>query len=547
MAKHVVNKPFFWYNRSMKKPMQKELNMKEMTRAELEQLCMKMHTQLEAQQEQLNWYQEQVKLQQKKLFGKSSEKVKEEQLSLFDEAEVESTPIKREPEIEEIQYQRKKKGKHHKKLEELPTKVIEYTLSEEEQVCPKCNSKLHEMSKNIRKELVFVPAKMEIIEHVRYVYGCRNCENTGIKTHIVEAKGPTPILKGSIASASLLSHIITEKYDRALPLYRQEVQFRRMGLEISRQTMSNWILKIAEQYTKPIQEYMHKELLKQEYICADETTVNVLQEPGKEKVSSKSYMWVYQSGRSEEKQIVLYNYEPSRRHEHAITYLKGYRKILQSDGYSAYDQIEGSIQAGCWAHCRRYFSKSVELIPKGTDKEQTLSYQCYKLINKVFRLEKIYKEKKYTYEEIGKKRQEQAKPILEELYKLIEASYDESIGKSHLKEALTYAIKQKQKLLKYLEDGRIEISNNRCENSIRPFTIGRKNWLFCNTVKGAESSAGMYSLIETAKRNGLKPYAYIKYLLERLPDMELEDSEELEKILPWSKSLPKELYEQENT
>lgn len=516
-----------------------------MSREELELLCMNQHTQLEAKDQQLQWYQDQIKKQQKKLFGKSSEKTEYQQISLFDEAEVESTAIKVEPEIEEIHYQRKKKGKHHKDSKDLPTRTIEYTLSEEEQVCSTCGHELHVMSKNIRKELVFIPAKVEIIEHVEPIYSCRHCETKGTEATIVVGKGPLPVLKGSYASASLLAHIINEKYERALPLYRQEVQFKRMQMEISRQTMSNWILKAATQYFEKLQTYMYEELLNMEYICGDETTVTVLHEPGKESVSNTAYMWVYKSGRSETKKIVLFNYEPSRQHIHAVEYLKDYHGILQTDGYKAYDQIEGATQVGCWAHARRYIDEALKLVPKTEDKKETISYQCYTLINRLFKIERDNKKEEYKdLEEIRKK---EALPIIDELYEIVNEIDVESIPKSPIKKAMTYLKNQEEKLRRYIGDGRIEISNNGCENSIRPFVIGRKNWLFMNSVKGAKSSAAIYSMVETAKANGLKPYAYIEYLLKEVSQKDITNKEEVRAYMPWSLDLPEELYEKKKS
>lgn len=516
--------------------MKNTVNIQQMSREELEKSYMELHTRAEQLSQENNWYKEQVKMQQKKLFGQSSEKVSSDQISLFDEVEVESTPISDETQVV-IQEHKRSKKKHHS-TEHLKKTSIEYTLSEQERICPKCDHELHDMSKNIRQELIFIPSKVEIIEHVEHIYSCRHCETTDIEATIIKAEGPKPLLKGSKASASLVANIINDKYDKALPLYRQEIAFKRMGIILPRQNMSNWLIKIANQYFKPMIEHMYKELLQMEYIGADETTVQVLHEPGKA-VSSKAYMWVYVAGRSEEKQLLLYNYEPSRAHHHAVDYLKEYSGILLSDGYQAYDKVEGVVQAGCWAHCRRKFKEALDLVPKGSDINGTQTNLCFTMINDLFKIEKQNKDK--SYEELTTVRQKESLPIVDAFFDKVHELEKLALPKSHLGQAITYASNQEKKLRTYLSDGRIEISSNVVERAIRPFTLGRKNWLFMNSVKGATSSAYIYSLVESAKLNNLIPYEYFHYILTRLPTLDLTSKKDIESIMPYA-SLPKELY-----
>ena len=373
----------------MKSIKKQKVDLSSFSRKELEEMYLAAAAKSESQEIELQWLRESIASKQKKMFGKSSEKISSDQLSLFDEAELESTPIKIEPKLEEITYKRKKKGKHHKELDELETtKIIEYKLSEEERECPKCENTLHVMSKVVRKELIYIPMKIEVHEHVKYVYACRECEETQTEATIIDAVVPKPVIAGSLASSSLLAHVICEKYDRAIPLYRQEVTFTRLGVNLSRQTMSNWIMKLSDMYLSKVFKCMKEDLLKSSYLLADETTVNVLHEPGKESNSSKSYMWVYKSGRSEDKKITLFQYEPSRKAENAIMFLKGYSKSLQSDGYAAYNKIEDVEHYTCWAHARRYVKEAVDLIPKTTDKQKTISYSILLLINKLFKIER---------------------------------------------------------------------------------------------------------------------------------------------------------------
>ena len=516
-------------------------DLQQLSQAELIQLLQKKEAQVSTLEEQLQWYKNQIQLQQKALYGRSSEKTDNDaQLSLFDEAEVEASAIKTEPSVETVTYQRKKKNKKRNiDLSNLPVTRKVYELEAEEQSCPTCDAPLRKIGEEVRKELVYHPAKYEVIEHVQYVYACRKCEQEELQTTVVKAKAPEAILPKSIASPSLLATIINDKYNKAIPLYRQEISFKEQGLLLSRQTMANWMIKLYDIYFKKLVDYMHQCILQMEYIAADETSVQVLREAGKA-ASSKSYMWVYKSGRSEAKQMVVYQYEPSRRHEHAVSYLQGYTGILQSDGYQAYDKIQGAEPMGCWAHARRKFVEAVEVIPKTSDVKSSKSHYFLEMINTLFRIEKELE--KEDYQGIYQQRQEKAKPVVEKYFTEIEEVLKYSIAKTPLHTALQYSYHQKEKLQKYLEDGRIEISNNSCERAVKPFTIGRKNWLFMNSVQGASSSGAIYSLLESAKANGLIPQRYMEYLLERLPGLDLENKQVLEAVLPWSKEIPIELY-----
>jgi len=242
----------------------------------------------------LKWYEEQFRLSRQKQFGPSSEKTDPEQLNLFNEAEDTANPEVKEPTLETITYKRRKKqvGQRAKMLEDLPVEVIEYRLPEDEQVCPCCQGKLHEMSTQIRQELKIIPAQVKVVKHIQYIYTCRQCEPEITKTPIIKAEMPNPILPGSLASPSMLAFIMDQKYTNSLPLYRQEQQFSRLGIGLSRQTMANWLLSAADPWLKVIYNRMHEELIKRDILHADETTLQVLREPGRS-AQSKSYMWLY--------------------------------------------------------------------------------------------------------------------------------------------------------------------------------------------------------------------------------------------------------------
>ena len=314
------------------------MNLRNLSQEELIKMINEKDKKIEALTEQLNWYSQQIKLQQKKLFGSSSEKtVLPDQISLFDEIELESTPIKQEPELEEITYRRKRKSRQRGiDISSLPVKKVIHDIDNKS--CPECGAPLRKIGENKRKELVYHPARYEVIEHIQYVYTCDRCDREAVQSPIYKAPMKEPVIYKSFASPSLLSYIIDNKFNKALPLYRQEVMFNQMGLKLSRQTMANWMIKLHDEYFRTIASHMHKVLLKSQYLHGDETSVQVLKAPH-QKATTKSYMWVYKTGGSEEKQIVVFIYENTRGHEHAQKHLEGYHHILQTDGYQAYEKL----------------------------------------------------------------------------------------------------------------------------------------------------------------------------------------------------------------
>ncbi len=485
----------------------------------------------------LNWYKEQFRLSKEKQFGSSSEKSNSDQLSIFNEAEKEFRPKKQEPTIEEITYKRKRnKGLNKKSFDDLPVEIIEYKLQEEDKICPSCDSTLHEMSKEIRKELKIIPAQVKIVEHVRYVYACRQCEKENISTPIITAKMPNPLLKGSFVSPSLLAYIMDRKYSEAVPLYRQEKQFNNFGIDLSRQNFANWIIHAANSWLVHIYDRMHYHLLEEGVIFADETTMQVLDEVGK-KPSSKSYMWLYGS-KKPKRQILLYEYQPSRSSKHPKKFLKGFSGYLQTDGYPGYNDVKDVIQVGCFAHARRGFTDALKSLPKEADISTTNAKEGIDFCNKLFSIERSLR--KLSEEERYKKRLEQSKPVLEAFLSWLNIKQKQVLPKSSLGKAVKYCLNQWPKLEAYLLDGRLEISNNTAERAIKPFVIGRKNFLFSKSPKGATSSAITYSIIETAKASGLNPFYYLNYLFEKLPNIDLESMDELDKLLPWSDSIPED-------
>lgn len=504
----------------------------------LEETCKTQEAQIKLLENKIAWMMEQMTLSKHKKFGASSEKSEYDQLSLFNEAENEADNSIKEPTIEEITYKRKKQvGKKKDMLESLPEEVVEYFLPEEERNCSICGENRHIMGKNIRLELKITPPKVTVVKHINYVYSCRNCENNGDSVSIVKAAAPEPVIKGSIASPSLVSYIMTQKYVNAMPLYRQEQDFKRLGIDVSRQNMANWVIRCANDWLEPLYSLMKEILLSKEVLHADESVLQVLKEPGK-KPQSNSYMWIYRTSGNADESIVLYEYQPDRKHERAKEFLRGFKGYLMADGYEAYHNLpEDIIVCGCLSHARRKFDealKSIKLSEQIGSKALAGKNYC----DKLFAVEKKLAE--CTATERYESRLELSKPIWEDFLTWLKNC--NALPQSALGKAVNYALNQWKYLQNYLLDGRCEISNNRAERSIKNFVIGRKNYLFADTVAGARASAIVYSIIETAKENNLNPMNYLTYIFEKMPNLNFKENPELLKeLLPWAK-LPTECY-----
>jgi len=460
-----------------------------------------------------------------------------EQLSfLFNEAEVFSAADKEDPENVTAVAAHKRHKKHEYTLDNLPegiaTKQVEHRLEGEALVCPQCGNTMTEIGKEVVRTLEIIPAQMVVREDIYYTYACRSCsENAdeGCETPVVKAPREKNIIPGSFATPEAIAHIMTQKFVMGSPLYRQEQEINRKGIHLSRQTMSNWILKATEDYLTPVYEQLHRELLTREVLHADETPLQVLHEPGK-KPQSDSYMWLYRTSGDVDEPIVLYEYQPGRGAKHPKEFLAGYKGYLHTDGYAGYHDLGESITVvGCWAHMRRKFDEAVKSLPKGKTKGSSAS-QGLTYCNLLFGIEQEIAE--LTPEERYEQRLKQAKPVLDAMFAW--ANSRTAAPKSALGKALNYLKEQWPYLTNYLKDGRLEISNNRAERSIKPFVIDRKNFLFANTPKGADGSAIMFSLIQTAIENGLDPYKYLTWLMRTAKDADLTDLNTLKKLLPWN-------------
>jgi len=421
-------------------------------------------------------------------------------------------------------------------LEDLPVEVVEYRLPEDEQECPRCSGPLHVMSKEIRRELKVVPAQLKVVEHVRYIYACRRCEQNDVTTPVLTAPMPAPVLPGSLVSPSLMAFVMNRKYTEAIPLYRQEQQFKNFGIELSRQTLANWMVRGAGDWLQHLYDRMREHLIGQDILHADETVLQVLHEEGRAPTST-SYMWLYATGKTG-MPIYLYNYQTTRASKWPKQFLTGFNGYIHTDGYAGYNDIPGAKIVGCFAHARRKFDEALKAMPDKAAQVTSVAMEGLNYCNKLFAIERDLEDA--SAEERYTERLLQSKPVMDDFFAWLKLKKKQVLPKSALGQAITYCLNQWDKLERFLLDGRLEISNNRGERAIKPFVIGRKNFLFSNTPKGAMASAVIYSIIETAKGNGLSPFHYLTYVLEKLPNIDLHDSIQIDALLPWSKSLPTE-------
>lgn len=480
------------------------------------------------------------------------------QCSLFDsKKEVEEDLQKQvEESAEELTVYKKKNkrktvaGIKKEQLKNTEIEIIEYKINPEEK-CPECEGELKEVSKEIvRKEITYIPAKLLITNFVQYTYKCTKCgtkDSENASCTFVKTKIPKALLAHSFVSSSLATEVIYQKYYLGVPLYRQEKMWDDKGLVLPRNMMANWNIKISEYYLENLWKLMHKKIKEEsELLHCDETVMQCNKEPGR-KATSNSYMWVLRSGEFEKQKGVIFKYSPSRSGETAKEFLKNYKGVLVTDGYASYNDLEEITHAECWAHTRRYFYESIPLLENKKMNTTATGYIGLTYCDKLFEIEREIA--LLSVEEKVKKRQEKSKPILEEFFVWVKETLDNKVVvNKKLKEALTYARNQQKELSEFINDGRIPLTNSLAERAIRPFAVHRKNWLFADSVEGAKANAVYYSLIETAKINNLNIEKYMKYLLDKIPQMDNPcDEKELEKYLPWSKELPKDILNFQGT
>ncbi len=498
---------------------------------------------LHASNEKMQLLMEQVILGKQNRFGRSSEKMEDTSqicfrevdgtIVFFNEAEAVCDLNAAEPDDLELKpsKQAKRKGKKEADLSGLPVRRIDHYLSEEELETEFGIKGWKQLPDAISRKYHFVPAKVEVEEHHIGVYASKTDE------HMVKADHPKALLHGSLVSPSLGAAIINGKYVNAVPLYRLEQEFQRYGLQITRQNMANWCIRLAKEYLAILYDYLHKELYFYHVIQADETPV-LVNHDGRG-AGSKSWMWVYRSGHLyQDRQIVLYEYQQTRNASHPREFLKGYDGICVTDGYQVYHTLEKEMEeltiAGCWVHCRRRFDDALKMIPKSYQKESN-AFLLMKQVQAIYREEGKLND--LSSDERLKQRQAVIQPLVDAFFaylKTVNVSKKDKFG-----DAVGYALNQEKYLRVFLTDGDVPIDNNASERAIRGFCIGKKNWQMIDTINGAKSSAIIYSIVETAKANNLKPYDYVQYLLEEIPKhMDDKDCSFLEDLLPWSEKLP---------
>jgi len=468
-----------------------------------------------------------------KRFAYSSEKVAvDESQRLLFTTEAETVEILKKDDSEEKtevrSHSRKKPGR--KPIDpNIRREEIIIDIPEDEKICA-CGAKLTRIGEETSEKLQIIPAKIYVDKIIRPKYACRHCEGTGDEDEPAVRIAPVPpsIIPRSIATPSLLSTIFTHKFEDHLPYYRQERQFERIGADVSRQDMSNWQQQVCNKL-KPLFDLMKETVKSGPIIQMDETTVQVIGEEKRED-TQKSYMWLARGG-PPKKKVVWYQYHKTRAAQNAIEFLKGYSGYLQTDGYEGYDcavkNLAGIIHVGCFAHARRYFFEASKATKKPQSAEEGLKY-----IRCLYLLENKLRSQNFGDDEFLKKRKEGALPILKEFKSWLLKRSDEMQPTNLMGKAVNYSLNQWDKMIMYLESPYLTPDNNACENAIRPFVLGRKNWLFCQSPEGAESSCSMYSLIETAKQNGIIPFNYLMTLFEKAPYA--TSTEDWKKLLPWN-------------
>ncbi len=486
---------------------------------------------------------EQVEYLTKKLFGASSERSHASdpwpgQLNLFNEAEAEQNEGSAAAEQEAAvtpSKPRKRKTTQAEKFAGLPVEKVYLDIPGDQKVCSVCGSPLEEIGVEfMRRELEFIPAKLKVIEYYSRNYNCPTCEEDEVK-HFFKASDWHKHRLHGMASASTIAWVMYQKYCNAIPLYRQEKDWEQYGAKLDRSTLGNWIVLNADECFSPMYAFFQRKLLSRYFLMADETPVQVLKEPDR-RAQTKSYMWIYRTGEDDGIPIVMYKYSETRAGDNAKDFLDGFSGYLMCDGYSGYNKVAAAKRCSCWAHVRRYL---IDAIPKGKTNDLTEpAVQGTTYVNQLFNFERTIKEKYKTPDSIKKARLQKEKPILEAFWSWLEKQTP--VRGSRMDKAVTYIRNRKPYLETYLEDGRCSFSNNASERSVKPFVIGRKNWLFSDTPAGAVASEMVYTIIETAKANGVNVYHYLTYLLENCPSSEMSD-DELEALAPWNESVKQEI------
>lgn len=488
----------------------------------------------QAREERLQLLEQENRWLKAQLFGRSSEKTSTEerhpdQAWLFNEAEALTKAAESAPQTVTIPaHDRRKRGRKTLSAA-LPRVEVLHDLPDEQKVCPRDGTTLERIGEETAEQLDYIPAVVRVLRHIRPKYACPCCRQ-GVKI----APVPPTLFPKSLTTPSLIAHIVTAKFVDGTPLYRQEPQFGRMGIPLGRATMAGWMIRLGGEFVVPLINLLREWMLEDPVIHCDETRLRVLK--SEKAPTADHWMWVRASG-PPGRRIILFDYDASRGGAVPRRLFADYQGTLVTDGYAAYDGVTAALKlghAGCMAHARRKFDEAKKAQPESS----TQTKVALEFIGQLSLIERSLWDREHplTPAQRSATRQQRSAPIMAEFHAWLEALAPKVLPESQLGKAVHYTLGQWPKLKVFLTHGEVPLTNNRCENAIRPFVIGRKGWLFSDTVAGAVASANLYSIVETCKANGVEPHAYLTHLFERLPH--LKTVEDYEAMLPWNAMLP---------
>lgn len=542
-VKTVEKSTVFWYTKGMKK----EIDLSAMQRRELEEYAVKQRLAVEALEAEVRQYRELIRRANAEKYGAKSEQTKVDenqvQMQIFNEAEryADNAP---DPDTASACPPKKKKtapvrkkGAKAAQIEGVKRETVTFTLTGEEQLCPACGHLLRKMKTVKRSELEVTAPRIVVKNYVQEVYVCDNCEKNSADTTIVSAACPKPLLKGSLVSPSSAAWLFARKYTGRDTLYQLEEELRMQGAKISRATLSNWIVRLSERFLAPLYEGLHRQILRQSVVNLDETPLQVLHEENRTP-AQKSYMWTVVSGECcGDRPVVLFHYDPSREGDVITGFLEGYEgKYFQTDGYKGYNRLEKTCtRIGCLAHVRRKYNDVLKSAGQKRGDSYELAVKGVELCDRLFELDK--EAAGASEKEAERIKEEQSREKIEELIQWAQEKLSQCPEGTLIYKAVQYTVSQQTYLRNYLKATRVRISNNVAERAIRPFAVGRKIWLFCNTARGAEASEKAYSIVETAKANHLDPYLYLLEIFEHSRGKKTLSEKDVQRLMPWNEQV----------
>jgi transposase len=480
----------------------------------LQQLVVRLQSEVMFFSSRATVLEEELRLLRHKIFGRRSERFSEEekkQSVLFNEVGDEpDVPSPQEATIEVAAHQRAKRGRRPLPADLLREEVV-HDIPESEKICS-CGAPLVRIGEETSEQLDIIPVQLKVIHNIRPKYACKKCEGLDSAHPVKIAPVPAQIIEKSIATPGLLAFVLVSKFCDAIPFYRQETQFARIGIDLPRGDFCNWTAQAALQ-CDPLMELFLDEIRAGPVIQMDETRVQVMKELGRAD-TAQSFMWVMRGG-PPEKPVIVYRYHPSRSAAIPLQYLSGFHGHLQTDGYEGYAEVgslPGIVHVGCWAHVRRKFDEAAKASKKSGSAHEALAR-----IGKIYRVERDLRAQTLSAEAFVQNRKDQVLPVLQDFKQWLQTKALQVPPSVLLGKAVSYALKEWKKLLHYLGSPYLTPDTNMIENAIRPFVVGRKNWLFSGSPRGAHASATLYSLIETAKANRIEPYRYLRYVFIKLP------------------------------